>query len=86
MEDNLIPHIIKIKYNNSCINETDCWIVNIDEKEHFFSNIEINVFSKTSKDSIEFGENNYISCSGWIQINDTGLIINPFPTKEDTVL
>ena len=74
------PHRqIKITYDSCNDDGINFWKVIIDDKEHLFSNIEINVFSETEK--------NYISCTGWVQIDENKkLIINPFPTDKDTIL
>ena len=82
MENIIEGHKIKIKHNELCDNDNNIWITNIDDKDYFYSEIEINVFSKAIKD----GNNYFISCSGWIQVVDNRLIINPFPTDEDTIL
>lgn len=74
---------IKIKYNESCSDGINFWKVFVDEHELLFSEVEINVFSKTLKES---DDKFYIHCTGWIQIEDGKLIINPFPTDKDAVL
>ena len=79
-------HEIKIRYNNSCDDGINFWRAIIDGKEHLFSEIEIFVFSNTSKDFIEGVGNKYhISCNGWCIVEGTKLTINPFPTDQDTV-
>ena len=84
MEKPIEGHKIKILQNLLCSGESDFWLVNINEKDYFFSAVEINVFSNTGID--EHSKQCYISCSGWIQVVENRLIINPFPTDEDTIL
>ena len=82
-----IHHEIKIRYNNACTDGINFWRAIIDDKEHLFSEIEICVFSQTSKDFIEgVGDKYHISCTGWCVVEGTKLTINPFPTDKDTVL
>ena len=82
MENIIEHHTIKIKHNELCDNDINIWIANIDGKNYYFSEIEINVFSQTLKDENNF----FISCTGWLQVVENRLIINPFPTEDDTIL
>ena len=68
---------IKVFYNNS-EDETRLWKVIVNNNEHFFSEIEICVFSKALKECIE--------CTGWCVVDGTRLVINPFPTDKDVIL
>lgn len=80
-------HEIKIRYNNACTDGINFWRAIIDGKEHLFSDIEICVFSQTSKDYIEgVGDKFHIYCTGWCVVEDTKLTINPFPTDKDAIL
>lgn len=78
---------IKIIYNNKYTEGALYWRVLINDIEYHFSDIEVNVFSWTSKDFIDGVEDKwYIMCTGYIQKDGEKIIINPFPTEKDWVI
>lgn len=80
-------HEIKIRYNNTCTDGIHYWRGIIDGVEYHFSDIEVNVFSWTSKDFVEgVGEKWHITCTGYVQKEGEKLIINPFPTEKDWII